>query len=61
MARRAILEMTGVIILTPLFDVAAGTLVEPHISRFALYPALLVMFTGVPTVNAPATTVSGAR
>jgi mgtE-like transporter len=43
LARRAILEMTGVIVLTPLFDVAAGTLVEPHINRFAVYPALLVI------------------
>src|SRR5256714_856026 len=43
MARRAILEMTGVIVLTPLFDVAAGTLVEPHIDKFAVYPALLVI------------------
>src|SRR5436190_13259883 len=30
-ARRAIFEMTGVILLTPLFDVAAGTGVEPRI------------------------------
>jgi mgtE-like transporter len=43
MARRAILEMIGVIVLTPLFDVAAGTLVEPRISRFAASPALLVI------------------
>src|SRR5207248_5318983 len=43
MARRAILEMTGVILLTPLFDVAAGTLVEPRIHRFAASPALLAI------------------
>jgi mgtE-like transporter len=43
MARRAILEMTGVIVLTPLFDVAAGTLVQPHIGKFATFPALLVI------------------
>src|SRR5207249_2752308 len=43
LARRAILEMTGVILLTPLFDIAAGTVVEPRIDRFAVYPALLVI------------------
>jgi mgtE-like transporter len=43
MARRAILEMTGVILLTPLFDIAAGTLVQPHIKRFAASPALLAI------------------
>src|SRR2546421_1908451 len=43
MARRAILEMTGVILLTPLFDVAAGTLVQPRITRFAASPALLAI------------------
>jgi mgtE-like transporter len=42
-ARRAIVEMTGVILLTPLFDIAAGTVVEPRIQRFAVYPALLVI------------------
>jgi mgtE-like transporter len=43
MARRAILEMTGVILVTPLFDVAAGTLVQPHIKRFVEAPALLAI------------------
>jgi mgtE-like transporter len=43
MARRAILEMTGVILLTPLFDIAAGTLVERHIGEFAKSPALLAV------------------
>ena len=43
MARRAIIEMTGVILLTPIFDIMAGTLVEPRISRFDAFPALLVI------------------
>jgi mgtE-like transporter len=42
-ARRAILEMTGVIVLTPLLDVLAGTLVEPRIQRFHEFPALLAI------------------
>jgi mgtE-like transporter len=43
LARRAILEMVGVIVLTPLLDVAAGTLVEPRIDRFHVYPGLLAI------------------
>jgi len=43
LARRAILEMTGVIVLTPILDILAGTVVEPRIARFATYPALLVI------------------
>jgi mgtE-like transporter len=43
LARRAIIEMTGVIVLTPLLDVAAGTVVEPRIARFAQSPALFVI------------------
>ncbi|HXJ66427.1 MAG TPA: magnesium transporter [Actinomycetota bacterium] len=43
LARRAILEMTGVIVLTPLLDILAGTIVEPRIERFAAFPALLVI------------------
>jgi mgtE-like transporter len=43
LARRAILEMTGVILLTPLLDIAAGTAVEPRIGQFHVYPALLVI------------------
>src|SRR5438552_7769223 len=41
-ARRAILEMTGVTLLTPLSDTAAGTVVEPRSYRSASYSALLV-------------------
>ena len=42
-ARRAIWEMTGVILLTPLLDILAGTVVEPRIHRFAAFPGLLVI------------------
>jgi mgtE-like transporter len=44
LARRAILEMTGVILFTPLLDILAGTAVEPKIGRvFAAFPGLLVI------------------
>jgi mgtE-like transporter len=43
MARRAIFEMTGVILLTPLLDILAGTVVQPRIDHFAAFPALLVI------------------
>lgn len=43
LARRAIFEMLGVILLTPLLDVLAGTVVEPRIGRFAMFPGLLVI------------------
>jgi mgtE-like transporter len=44
LARRAILEMTGVILFTPLLDILAGTAVEPRIGRvFAAFPGLLVI------------------
>jgi mgtE-like transporter len=43
LARRAILEMSGVILLTPLLDILAGTLVEPRIDRFHVYPGLLAI------------------
>lgn len=42
-ARRAIWEMVGVILLTPLLDILAGTLVEPRIDRFNAYPGLLAV------------------
>src|SRR5262249_32480191 len=38
LARRAIFEMTGVILLTPLLDILAGTVVEPRIERFTAFP-----------------------
>jgi len=43
LARRAIYEMVGVIVLTPILDVLAGTVVEPRLDRFQLFPALLVI------------------
>ncbi|HEY7282165.1 MAG TPA: magnesium transporter [Actinomycetota bacterium] len=43
LARRAILEMTGVILLTPLLDILAGTVVEPRIDHFTAFPGLLVI------------------
>jgi mgtE-like transporter len=44
LARRAVLEMTGVIVFTPLLDILAGTAVEPKIGKvFAAFPGLLVI------------------
>ena len=43
LARRAILEMVGVILLTPLLDILAGTAVEPQLKHFETYPALLAI------------------
>src|SRR5204863_4747987 len=43
LARRAILEMTGVILLTPLLDILAGTVVQPRIGQFTAFPGLLVI------------------
>ncbi len=42
-ARRAIYEMVGVIVLTPILDVLAGTVVEPRLARFAEFPALIAI------------------
>jgi mgtE-like transporter len=43
LARRAILEMVGVIVLTPLLDILAGTVVEQRLVRFTTFPALLAI------------------
>jgi mgtE-like transporter len=43
LARRAILEMTGVIVLTPILDILAGTAVEPNLDRFHQFPALIAI------------------
>jgi mgtE-like transporter len=43
LARRALLEMIAVILLTPLLDILAGTAVEPQLGRFAVFTALLVV------------------
>jgi mgtE-like transporter len=42
-ARRIILEMTGVILLTPMLDILAGTAVEPKLASLARYPALIAI------------------
>jgi mgtE-like transporter len=42
-ARRAILEMTAVILLTPLLDILAGTVVEARLDHFLAYPGLLII------------------
>ena len=43
LARRIMLEMVGVIALTPLLDILAGTAVEPQLQNFKQYPALLAV------------------
>jgi mgtE-like transporter len=43
MARRAMVEMLGVIVLTPLLDILAGTVVETRLERFLALPGLLVV------------------
>lgn len=42
-ARRAMVEMVGVILLTPLLDILAGTVVEARLERFVALPGLLVV------------------
>ncbi len=42
-ARRAIFEMVGVILLTPLLDILAGTVVEPHLASLHEFPALVAI------------------
>jgi mgtE-like transporter len=41
--RRALLEMVGVILLTPILDILAGTVVEPRLHRFHEFRGLLVI------------------
>ena len=41
--RRTLLEMTGVLLLVPILDVAAGTLLESQSDRFFRYPGLLIL------------------
>jgi mgtE-like transporter len=43
MARRVLLEMVAVVLLTPMLDVLAGTALEPRLEGFARFPALLVL------------------
>jgi mgtE-like transporter len=42
-ARRILFEMTLVILLTPLLDILAGTVVEARLDRFVAFPGLLVL------------------
>jgi mgtE-like transporter len=42
-ARRAIYEMIGVILLTPILDILAGTVIEPRLQNFAAFPALIAI------------------
>ncbi len=56
LARRAQLEMAAVILLTPLLDILAGTVVEARIERFVAYPGLLVP---VPTLVSQAGALGG--
>jgi mgtE-like transporter len=41
--RRTLLEMTGVLLLVPILDVLAGTLLESQSERFFRYPGLLIL------------------
>jgi mgtE-like transporter len=43
MARRILIEMAAVVILTPLLDILAGTVVEARLDRFVAFPTLLVL------------------
>jgi mgtE-like transporter len=43
LARRVLIEMAAVIVLTPMLDVLAGTVVEARLDRFVAFPALLVL------------------
>jgi mgtE-like transporter len=42
-ARRILLEMVLIILLTPLLDILAGTVVEARLDRFVAFPGLLVL------------------
>ncbi|HET7928464.1 MAG TPA: magnesium transporter, partial [Actinomycetota bacterium] len=41
--RRTLIEMTGVLLIVPILDVLAGTLLESQSARFFLYPGLLIL------------------
>jgi mgtE-like transporter len=41
--RRALLEMVAVILITPVLDILAGTIVEPRLERFHEFRGLLVI------------------
>jgi mgtE-like transporter len=41
--RRILLEMVGVVLLTPMLDILAGTFIERRLAQFEEFPALLVV------------------
>ncbi|MEX2275826.1 MAG: magnesium transporter [Actinomycetota bacterium] len=41
--RRVVLEMTAVIVLTPVLDILAGSLLQARSSTFRVYPAVLLL------------------
>jgi mgtE-like transporter len=43
LARRAMFEMLAVILLTPLLDILAGTVIEARLSHFVALPGLLIV------------------
>lgn len=43
LARRILLEMTFVIVATPLLDIWAGTFIEARLERFVAFPGLLLL------------------
>jgi mgtE-like transporter len=43
LARRVFFEMLAVVLLTPLLDILAGTVLEPRLERFVEFPVLLVL------------------
>jgi mgtE-like transporter len=55
-ARRIFFEMASVIVLTPLLDILAGTLVEARLERFTALPGLLLL---VPPFVATAGSLGG--
>ena len=55
-ARRAFIEMAAVIVLTPLLDILAGTVIEARLHQFAALPALLLL---VPSFVASAGSLGG--
>ena len=55
-ARRVFLEMALVIVLTPILDIIAGTLVEARLERFTALPGLLLL---VPPFVATAGSLGG--
>lgn len=55
-ARRVFYEMVAVIVLTPVLDILAGTVIEARLERFAALPALLLL---VPPFVATAGSLGG--